>query len=420
MKLFFWLGLMGMLNATTLPPVGYGTWPNKGKECTKAVKEALKNGYTILDTATFYNNFEAIAEAIKDKNREELTIISKVWPTDQSPDDLKKDLEKTLQRLNTPYIDIYLLHWPNSAIPIQETLKAMEELRRDGKIREIGVSNFTTRHLKKALKTNIPISWNQIEVSPQFYDPELLAYCHDHGIKVQGYSPIGRGDLVNDPKLCRLGSKYGKTPSQIALRWCLQHQVLPLPSSKNPKHIAENLDVYDFELTSREMEEINTQAKKGIQNRLTPEKKLDYVDEFDFTYDECWPQDTSAINKPYNFLMTSAHRYISTLQKIGSSEKNTEEILVLCSDDCKKVRNGELLFAGKEYFPSQLDEGKKWLGSWSITLNEIVISTDSRCATIRYELTTENEGDLVVMVILHFDSDFLISEINEVHNTLNG
>ncbi len=414
------LGLLFMLNTNSLPPIGYGTWPYKGEECKKTVEEALEMGYTIFDTATFYNNFDGIGKAIRDKNREELTLISKVWPIDQSPSDLKRDLETTLQRLNTPYIDIYLLHWPNSAIPIAETLQAMEELRKAGMIREIGVSNFTINHLKKILALNIPISWNQIEISPQFYDPELLAFCQKHRIGVQAYSPLGRGDLINDPLLIRIGSKYGKTPAQVALRWILQHHVLPLPGSRNPKHMAENLAVYDFELTQDEMEEINTRAKNGKRNRIVADQKLGYVDEFDFAYEECWPEGKNMSLSEKEALTNAANHYLAIINKIGAAKNGcrSEEIASLCTKNCRKVRNGKLLFESRDLFAGQLDSGKEWLGAWSIEEREILIAAEERSAIIRYKLSTEKEGDLLVFVILRFDSNYKICEINEVHNQL--
>lgn len=414
------LGLAMTLNANTLPPVGYGTWPYKDEECARAVEKALSLGYTILDTATFYNNFEGIAEAIKDEEREKLTIVSKVWPDKQSASDLKRDLEMSLKRLNTPYIDIYLLHWPNSSIPIQETLQAMEELRQAGKIRQIGVSNFTVNHLKKILELNIPIAWNQIEMSPQFYDPELLDFCHAHGIGVQAYSPIGRGELRQDPLLANLGLKYGKTPAQIALRWIVQHGAVPLPGSKNPKHMAENLDVYDFELTQDEMEELNVRAKNGKRNRITPEMKLGYLDEFDFTYEECWPKkragnDDSIIKED---LTDAGNRYIAFLKHQGLSANPSypQEIFSLCAKNCRKVRNGKLLFEGCEYFADQLNTAKEWIGTWSMDILDLIVSTDSRSVVIRYALSTEKEGVLIVFAILRYDENYMIYEINEVHN----
>ncbi len=412
-----------MLNANAMSFIGYGTWPGKGEECTKAVQEALKLGFVIFDTATFYDNFEAIAEGIKDADREKLTIISKVWPTNQSSADLKQDLEATLQRLNTPYIDIYLLHWPNSSISIKETLQTMEELRKAGKIKEIGVSNFTINHLKKALKQGIPISWNQMELSPQFYDASLLAFCHAHGIKVQAYSPLGIGSVIKDPILTKLGAKYGKTSAQIALRWVFQHQALALPGSRNPTHMSENLAIFDFKLTEEEMEIINTQAKNGERNRITPEFNLGYVDEFDFSYEECWPKDVAnspVLNEVFDLLMNASNQYIDTLKKIGSSESSclSEAILPLCAKNCRKVRNGKLLFEEKGSFPMQLDAGKQWLGSWLINVLDVVISVDRRTATILYELETEKEGRLTIIAVLYFAPDFLISKIEEVHNRI--
>lgn len=169
------------------PVIGFGTYPLTGKACTAAVEQAAKIGYRIIDTATYYRNFDGIAKALKDQDRRRFYIISKVWHNMQSPADLRKDLDLTLEQLQTDYLDAYLLHWPNSEIPIEKTLAAMEELRRDKKIRHIGLSNVSVNHLKRALELGIPITWVQIEMHPHFYDPELLKFCQEHSIMVQAY-----------------------------------------------------------------------------------------------------------------------------------------------------------------------------------------------------------------------------------------
>lgn len=274
----------------TAPMVGFGTYPLRGNECTQAVENAAKCGYRIIDTATFYQNFDAIATAFVNLDREEFYIISKVWPDRQTPAELASDLDSTLEQLQTDYIDAYLIHWPNSNIPIEETLQAMEELRVSGKIRDIGLSNVTVNHLKRILELEIPISWVQIEMSPLFYDPLLLEFCRDHGIAVQAWSPLGRGSCSKDPALAKIGQKYGKNSSQVALRWILQHGCIPLPGSSNERHIQENIDVFDFALTDEEMEQIDQVAIDGPRLRITPEFNLGFTDEFDFTYEECWPK----------------------------------------------------------------------------------------------------------------------------------
>lgn len=294
-RVSLFLGVMGELmsveikesvcriDGETFPKIGYGTYPLTGKECLVAVEEAVKAGYRIIDTATFYQNFEPIGKALKKLERDKFYLISKVWPDSQAPKDLEKDLNVTLKLLQMDHIDAYLLHWPNSKISIEDTLHAMKKLKDQGKIRHIGLSNVTVNHLKRVLEIGVPITWVQIEMSPFFYDPELIKFCHRHKIAVQAWSPLGRGGSKDDPDLLAIAKKHGKTPSQVALRWIIQHDCIPLPATRNPQHMAENLDVFDFTLSEKEMAAIDIKAKGGERLRIA-------IDEFDFTYDQCWPK----------------------------------------------------------------------------------------------------------------------------------
>lgn len=286
--------LMAALNGRTIqidgtqyPIAGFGTSPLRDEICTQAVKKAAAMGYRIIDTATYYRNFPAIAKALEG-HREEFYIISKVWHNMQTPEDLRKDIASTLEQLQTDHLDAYLLHWPNSKISIETTLIAMEELRRDKKIRHIGLSNVTVNHLRKALSVGVPITWVQIEMNPNFYDPELLSFCKEHFIIVQAWSPLGSGSICEDAMLAKIGAKYGKTPAQVTIRWVIQHGCVPLPKSKNEEHIKLNMQVDDFQLSSEEMEEINQRARHGQRTRYAKEF-LGFTDEFDFSYEECWP-----------------------------------------------------------------------------------------------------------------------------------
>lgn len=273
------------------PAVGFGTYPLKEEVCQKAVGQACSLGYRILDTATFYENFCPINNALiaSGVERKNFYIISKVWPDSQTPKKLKEDLRKTLEKLQIAYLDAYLLHWPNSKISIEDTLAAMKELRDAGLIRHIGLSNVNVNHLKRALESNIAIMWVQVEMHPLFYDLELTKFCKENSIGIQAWAPLGRGRLSEDPLLKKLGRKYNKTSSQISLRWIIQHQCIPLPGSKILEHMQQNIDIDDFVLSNEDMEEINHRAAKGQRERVTEEAGVGFTDEFDFSYEECWP-----------------------------------------------------------------------------------------------------------------------------------
>lgn len=276
-------------DGTKVPKLGFGTFPYTSEVCTKAVNEAIEAGYRMIDTATYYENFDAIAKALQNRNRKDYYLISKVWHDKQDPKGLQADLKRTLKLLKTDYLDGYLLHWPNSKTPIDETLQAMDALRKEGKIRHIGLSNVNVNHVKKALKYDVPITWVQIEMHPFFCDFALLDVCKEHGIIVQAWRPLDLGRVAGDPLLSEIEQKHGKTSCQIALRWILQHDCVALPGSQNPQHIQENIAVFDFTLSAEEMEQLDRRARSGQRLRLTLNDELGFSDELDFTYEQCWP-----------------------------------------------------------------------------------------------------------------------------------
>lgn len=270
--------------------VGFGTFPLKDETCFAAVKIASECGYQIIDTATYYENFDPISEVLKKYDRSKFYLISKVWPNSHTNQLLRNDLQRTLEKLQISYLDAYFLHWPNSNVPIEETLSTLEEFRSNQLIRHIGMSNVNINHLERALELKIPITWVQIEMNPFYYDPELLTFCKNHNIAVQAWGPLGRGRINDDALLMNLGMKYKKTSSQIAIKWIIQNGCIPLPGSKNPKHIKENIDVMDFMLTEEEMNLINERARKGQRERVTLDMGAGFADEFDYSYEECWPK----------------------------------------------------------------------------------------------------------------------------------
>lgn len=279
-------------------PIGFGTFPLVGEECTKAVISALKLGANVIDTATYYANFDAIARAIALFDRKKIYLISKVWPDSQKPDQLQRDIANTLNALQTDYLDNYLLHWPDSRIPIEPTLTTMEEFKKKGIVRYVGASNVTINHLKRIADLGFKIDSVQVEMNPIFYDPKLLSYCHRNNIRVQAWAPLARGRINNNTLLTKIGKKYHKNNAQIALRWIIQHNCIALPGSKNVEHQKQNLDIMDFSLTNDEMNQINVVAKKGERERVTADLNLGFLDEFDYSYEQCWPTKNPIVNRP--------------------------------------------------------------------------------------------------------------------------
>lgn len=272
------------------PEVGFGTYPLQNDICFQAVTQAVDLGYRIIDTATFYNNFVPIGKAIKGLGRDKFYLISKVWPDEQTTIGIKNDIEKTLNQLQTDYLDAYLLHWPNSKIPLRETLSAMERLRAEGRVRHIGMCNVTVNHLKRVLALNIPITWVQVEINPYFCDLALLEFCQENQIALQAWAPLARGRVNEHAVITKLESKYQKTSAQIALKWIIQHHCLPLPGSKNLTHMKQNLNLDDFILTKEDMVTIDNIAMQGKRERISLADGLGFGDEFDFSYEECWPK----------------------------------------------------------------------------------------------------------------------------------
>ena len=270
--------------------IGFGTAYMKKDPnlCFNTIKKAIELGYRIIDTATRYDNFNPLQRALEGSNRHEFYIISKAWHDMQNAEDLKNDLAKTLKDLHIGHIDAYLLHWPNSSVPIEETLGAIEELKINGYLRHFGLSNVNANHVRRALEAGMPITWVQMEMNPFFYDSNLLDYCQEQSIGVQASAPLHEKGIDQDSTLSELGKCYEKTAAQIALRWILQHNCIPLPRSTNPNHMQENLDVLDFTLSDEEMQMIDERAKGGSRS-IMDRGGLGFPEEFNFSYEQCWP-----------------------------------------------------------------------------------------------------------------------------------
>jgi diketogulonate reductase-like aldo/keto reductase len=242
----------------SIPCLGLGTWGLFGKECEDVVKLALKIGYRHIDTAEMYRNEEEIGKAIKFFDRSEIFITSKVLGDNLSYRNVIKSCESSLRKLGTSYLDLYLIHWPNPEIPLEETFRAMKFLHEEGKIRSFGVSNFDLQLLEKALEMEeIPICVNQVEFNPYVYPREMVEFCKKHNIILVAYSPLARGAVNKDKKIKEIAEKYGKTPAQISLRWIVQKGAVPIPKASSEKHLKENMEIFDWEISKKDEREID-------------------------------------------------------------------------------------------------------------------------------------------------------------------
>ena len=247
-------------NGNSIPQIGFGVFQIKGdSETEKACLEAFKLGYRHIDTAHYYNNEKGVGSAIKKSGlkREEIFITSKLWQNELAEGKTTKAIDRMLKRLDTPYIDLLLIHWPFG--DYIAAWKEMEKAVKDGKIKSIGLSNFYPDRLQEILKicTIKPVV-DQVECHPYFPNNELRDELKKINAHIEAWSPIGRGDkkLLSENVLVDIGKKYNKSVVQVLIRWSIQKGNVVLPRSVNPVHIKENFDVFDFEISKEEMEKI--------------------------------------------------------------------------------------------------------------------------------------------------------------------
>ncbi|GAB5408253.1 MAG: aldo/keto reductase [Balneolaceae bacterium] len=235
-----------------VPEIGLGTFGLIGKTGEQVIKMALNMGYRHIDTAQDYKNEREVGNAIKQSHirREELFVTTKIDRVNLEPEKLLKTAEQSLLDLNIPYVDLLLIHWPNPDVEIEKTIEAMLSFRDQGKALNIGVSNFPIKLLKEVNEElAAPIFCNQVEYHPLLGQFDLLDYAADQDLLVTAYSPLGQGKLIDHPLLVEIGEKYGKSASQISLRWLIeQEQVVAIPKASSKEHLEANLDIYDFEL----------------------------------------------------------------------------------------------------------------------------------------------------------------------------
>jgi len=246
-----------------MPAIGFGTWqifPNGRAQ--RATDEALSAGYRLIDTARIYGNERGVGRALQartDIAREDIFVTTKLWNSNHGYDEAINAHGKSLERLGTDYTDLYLIHWP-VAKKRQESWRALCELYKTGRTKAIGVSNYTIQHLEELMsESDIVPAVNQVEFHPYLYEEQapVVEFCKRHNIVLEAYSPLAHGRKSDDNRLSDMAAKYGKSASQIILRWCVQHGAVPLPKTTNADHMIENANVFDFELAASEMDRIN-------------------------------------------------------------------------------------------------------------------------------------------------------------------
>jgi 2,5-diketo-D-gluconate reductase A len=263
-------------DGTAIPQIGFGTSPLNDRDVAPAVMAAIEAGYRHIDTAYRYNNERGVGQGIRESGipREDLFLTTKLDGPFQGDDRAIGGLEESLRRLGMEYVDLLLIHWP---LPQRDqyvsTWKTFEKLVASGKTRSIGLSNFKPTHIERLLaETSLRPAVNQIQLNPRITRPEQRAYDTEQGIVTEAWSPLGAGNnLLQEPALVSIAEKYGKTPAQVVLRWHIELGVVAIPRSGNPRRIAENMDIFDFALTTDEVAAISA-LDTGAEPRVDSDR----------------------------------------------------------------------------------------------------------------------------------------------------
>ncbi|MGL6236178.1 MAG: aldo/keto reductase [Segniliparus sp.] len=270
--------VINLNDGTTIPQLGFGVWQVPDDVAEPAVAKALEVGYRHIDTAAVYNNERGVGRAVAKSGvpREELYVTTKLWNVDQGYDSALKALDASLERLGLDYVDLYLIHWPTAAHgKFVDAFKAFQQAKADGKIRSIGVSNFHEPHLRQLVEAvgETP-SVNQIELHPHFAQTPLRELHRELGIATEAYSPLGVGKSLSEPAIEKIAAEAGVTPAQAIIRWHIQVGNIVIPKSQTPERIASNFDVFGFELTPAQVDEITNLPEQPRLNADPDELQL--------------------------------------------------------------------------------------------------------------------------------------------------
>lgn len=258
----------------SIPAIGFGTFQLEGDDVVHMVEYALNIGYRHLDTAQIYGNEAEVGLGIQKSSisREKIFVTSKVWIDSHSQEKLAPSIDESLSKLGTDYLDLLLLHWHNPDVPLEETLKALMAVKKAGKSRYIGISNFTTTLMEKAetiCGKGVLVN-NQVEYHPYLWQDKILDRAKKLNMSVTAYMPLAKGKVLADKTLTDIGAKYKKSNTQITLRWLIQQGVVAIPSSRKELHAKENFNIFDFQLSNEDMDTIS--AMRGDVRIVSPEK----------------------------------------------------------------------------------------------------------------------------------------------------
>jgi diketogulonate reductase-like aldo/keto reductase len=245
------------MTKANIPILGYGTWDVRGSEGQQSIEHALKVGYRHIDTADWYKNHDIVGAAIKASGipRAEIYLVTKIFPP-LGKQKIMRDAKRFLKELDTEYIDLLLIHWPDNT-PVMETLEGMQELKEEGIIRNIGVSNFDEQALDEAFSTGIEIINNQIEIYPGHSQKRLVEYCQQNDISVTAYSPLGQAKSLDEPVVKEIAETYGKSPAQVILNWLMAKDIIVIPKASSPEHIEENWESQGWEMEEDDMRKLD-------------------------------------------------------------------------------------------------------------------------------------------------------------------